>query len=150
MANTYTQLYVHIIFSTRTRQKLLYKTFRADLFRYITGILKNKGQLSLAVNGTIDHIHILTSFDPAISISELVRDIKHSSTNFIKKMEFVKQQFNWQKGYAAFTYSKSQIDNVIIYIIDQEEHHRHKSFEEEYLEFLQKFGIKYDEKYVFD
>ena len=150
MANTYTQLYVHIIFSTRRRQKVLYKTFRKDLFRYISGILKKKGQVPLAVNGTIDHIHIFTSFAPATSISELVRDIKHSSTNFIKKKELVNQQFNWQKGYGAFTYSKSQLNNVIRYITDQEEHHRHKSFEEEYFEFLKKFGIEFDGRHVFD
>lgn len=150
MANTYTQLFVHVIFSTKGREKVLHKSFREELFKYISGILTHKNQKAFAVNGWIDHIHILVGIEPNISVSELVRDIKHSSTNFIKEKNFIKQKFNWQKGFGAFTYSKSQIDSVIKYIMTQEEHHKHKTFEEEYIEFLDKFEVDYDSKYVFD
>ena len=150
MANTYTQLFVHIIFSTKGREKILLKHFREELFKYISGILTHKNQKPFAVNGWTDHIHILVGIEPNISVSELVRDIKHSSTNFIKEKKSVKRKFNWQKGYGAFTYSKSQLDSVIKYIMNQEEHHKQKTFEEEYIEFLDKFEVDYDSKYVFD
>lgn len=150
MANTYTQLFVHIIFSTKGREKVLSKHFREELFKYISGILKQKNQKPFAVNGTIDHIHILVGMEPNITVSDLVRDIKHSSTNFIKEKKFIKHKFNWQKGFGAFTYSKSQIDSVINYIINQEEHHKQQTFEEEYIKFLKLFEVEYDSKYVFD
>ncbi|MGD8780846.1 MAG: IS200/IS605 family transposase [Ignavibacteria bacterium] len=149
MANTYTQLFVHIIFSTGGKEKVLLKSFREELFKYISGIINQKGQKSLAVNGTIDHIHIFAGIQPTITVADLVRDVKHSSTNFIKEKGFIRNKFNWQKGYGAFTYSKSQKNDVIKYIMNQEEHHKRKTFEEEYLEFLDRFEIVYDEKYVF-
>ncbi len=150
MANTYTQLFVHIVFSTKGREKILLNNYRDDLFKYMSGIINGKNQKSLAVNGVTDHVHLFLSIQPTITISDLVRDIKHSSTNFIKEKGFIKNKFNWQKGFGAFTYSKSQIDSVINYIMNQEEHHKQKTFEEEYIEFLNKFDIDYDEKYVFD
>jgi len=150
MANTYTQLFVHIIFSTKGREKVLSKHFRDEIFKYISGILKHKNQKPFAVNGTIDHIHILVGMEPNITVSDLVRDIKHSSTNFIKEKKFIKHKFNWQKGFGAFTYSKSQLDSVINYIINQEEHHKRQTFEEEYIKFLKLFEVEYDSKYVFD
>lgn len=150
MANTYTQLFVHIIFSTKGREKVLSKHFREEIFKYISGIVKRKNQKPFAVNGTIDHIHILVGMQPNITVSDLVRDIKHSSTNFIKEKKFIKHKFNWQKGFGAFSYSKSQIDSVINYIINQEEHHKQQTFEEEYIKFLQLFEVEYDSKYVFD
>lgn len=150
MANTYTQLFVHIIFSTKGREKILHKSFRKELFKYISGILTNKNQKPFAVNGTTDHVHVFVGIEPNISISDLVRDIKHSSTNFIKEKNFIKHKFNWQKGYCAFTYSKSQFDSVIKYIMNQEVHHKTKTFEEEYIEFLKKYEVDYDSKYVFD
>lgn len=150
MANTYTQLFVHIIFSTKGREKVLSKHFREDLFKYISGILKHKNQKPFAVNGTIDHIHILVGMEPNITVSDLVRDIKHSSTNFIKEKKFIKHKFNWQKGFGAFTYSKSQLNSVINYIINQEEHHKRQTFEEEYIKLLKLFEVEYDSQYVFD
>lgn len=150
MANTYTQLFVHIIFSTQGREKNLHQKFRDELFKYISGIISNKKQKPFAVNGTNNHIHILVGITPNISISDLVRDIKHSSTNFIKEKKFIKHQFHWQKGFGAFTYSKSQVDSVIDYIINQEEHHKKRTFEEEYIEFLNKFDVEYKREYVFD
>ena len=150
MANTYTQLFVHIIFSTKSREKLLSSSFREELFKYISEIINQKDQKSLAVNGTNDHVHIFVGIQPTITISDLVRDIKHSSTNFIKERRFIKHKFNWQKGYGAFTYSKSQVNGVIKYIMAQKEHHKEKSFEDEYLEFLKRFEVRYDERYVLD
>ncbi|HET54612.1 MAG TPA: transposase, partial [Ignavibacteria bacterium] len=132
------------------REKVLSKHFREELFKYISGILKSKNQKPFAVNGTIDHIHILVGMQPNITVSDLVRDIKHSSTNFIKEKKFIKHKFNWQKGFGAFSYSKSQIDSVINYIINQEEHHKQQTFEEEYIKFLKLFEVEYDSKYVFD
>ncbi len=150
MANTYTQLYVQIIFSTKNRERLLHKSMREQLFAYISGIINNKGQFSLAVNGYLDHVHIFLSMKPDTAVSDLVKSIKQSSTNFIKEKGLIKNRFAWQKGYGAFTYSRSQIDDVVNYIVNQEEHHKHKTFEDEYISFLEKFGIDFDRRYVFD
>ena len=150
MANTFTQLYVQIVFSTKNREKILKKSFRDEVFKYIAGIVNNKSQKSLAVNGTSDHIHIFLSLKPNIALSDLVRDIKHFSTDFINENEFIPAKFYWQSGYGAFTYSHSHIDKVIQYILNQEEHHRIRTFKEEYLELLNKFNVEYDLKYVFD
>jgi len=150
MANTFTQLYVQIIFSTKNREKILKQSFRDEVFKYISGIIKNKKQTPLAVNGTIDHIHLFIGFKPNITISDLVRDIKHFSTEFINEKKYAKGKFSWQEGYGAFTYSHSQINTVIKYIMNQENHHQKKTFKEEYLEFLEKFDVDYDSKYVFD
>lgn len=150
MANTFTQLYVQIVFSTKNRENILKQSFRDEVFKYISGIVKNKKQTPLAVNGTNDHIHIFLGFKPNAAISDLVRDVKHFSTEFINKKKFVHGKFNWQTGYGAFTYSHSQIDTVIKYIMNQERHHKEKTFKEEYLEFLEKFNVEYDVKYVFD
>jgi putative transposase len=150
VANTYSQIYIHIIFSTRGRNSIIHSAFRNQLFRYIAGIIKRKGQVPLAVNGTSDHIHIFVGLKPEKSISDLVRDIKHFSTNFINDKKIMKTKFSWQVGYAAFSYSHSQMDKVIKYIIDQEKHHKAKTFVEEYTEFMKKFDVKYDVKYLFE
>ena len=150
MANTYTQIYIHIIFSTRARAKLIHSSFREELFKYISGIIKRKGQTPLAVNGTSDHIHIFVGIKPDKSVSDLVRDIKHFSTNFVKDKKLTRTKFLWQEGYAAFSYSHSQINSVIKYIINQEKHHKTKLFTEEYTEFMKKFKVEYDEKYLLD
>lgn len=150
MANTFSQIYVHIIFSTKGRNKLILTSFRDELFKYITGIIKRKGQVPLAVNGTADHVHIFTGMKPEKAISDLVRDVKHFSTRFINDNKLSQVKFYWQEGYAAFSYSHSQIDAVIKYIINQEKHHKTKSFQEEYRELMEKFNVKYDERYLFD
>ena len=149
MADTFTQLYVHIIFSTRNREKSLSKSFREEVFKYTAGIINKKGHKSLAVNGAIDHIHIFLGFKPAIKISDFVKDIKLTTGDFIKERKFV-NNFYWQEGYGAFTYSHSQLNDVINYIKNQEKHHKRKTFKEENLEFLEKFEIQYDPKYVFE
>jgi len=150
MANTYTQLYVHIIFSPKGRQNLIHTPIKTKVHKYITGIIKNKGQKLMIINGMPDHIHILIGFSPEISLSDLIGIIKSNSTNFINDQKLVPGKFSWQRGFGAFTYSKSQVPIVIKYIQNQEKHHKRKSFKEEYLELLEKFGVNYKDEYLFE
>jgi len=146
MANSYTQLYAQIIFSPRCRQNLIHNRIKDEIYKYIVGIIKKKNQKPMIINGMPDHVHILLGFSPDITISDLVRDIKSNSTNFVNDNNLIQGKFSWQKGFGAFTYSKSQVPRVVRYIKNQEEHHRKKTFKEEYLELLEKFGVKYKEK----
>lgn len=150
MANTYTQIYVQIVFAVKGRQNLISKENREELHKYINGIVSNRKQRLYAVFAMPDHVHLLISMSPAMSISDLVRDIKAGSSKFINDKKWMNEKFNWQEGYGAFSYSKSGVDHVIKYILNQEEHHQKKSFKEEYLEFLQKFEIEYDSQYLFE
>ena len=120
------------------------------MFKYVAGIIKGKNQKPIIVNGVEDHVHILVGLKPAMSISDLVRDIKNNSSNFINAQKFLKGKFAWQEGYGAFSYSHSQLDTVYRYIANQQEHHRTKTFKEEYIDFLQKFEIEYKDKYLFE
>ena len=149
MANTYHQMYAQIIFSTRGREKNLSESFRGDVFKYIHGILENHGLKALAVNGYSDHVHIFTSLRPDALVSDLVREIKTSSNHFIRE-KFIRSAFNWQIGYGIFTYSRSEIDDVIKYVMNQSEHHKIESFKDEYLRILKQFGVDYNLDYVFD
>ncbi len=150
MANTYTQLYIQIVFTVKGRQNLLPKQHREELHKYITGIISNRNQKLLSIFAMPDHIHLLVGIKPDITISDLVRDIKAGSSKFITNNNWANGKFNWQEGYGAFSYSRSQIDNVIDYILNQEKHHKIKSFKEEYMEILDKFEIAYNDKYLFD
>ncbi|MBU0560639.1 MAG: IS200/IS605 family transposase [Bacteroidetes bacterium] len=150
MANTYTQLYVQIIFSPKGRQNLIHDGVKTDIYKYIVGIIKNKNQKPMIINGMPDHVHIFLGFSPDIAISDLVRDIKSNTTNFINEQKMFAGKFFWQKGFGAFTYSKSQVPRVVRYIQKQEEHHRKKSFREEYLELLKKFDVDYKDEYLFE
>ncbi|MDA3904560.1 MAG: IS200/IS605 family transposase [Bacteroidales bacterium] len=150
MANTYTQINIHAIFSVKGRENLLTNNFRTELFKYIAGILKNNKQFSLAVNGYKDHVHIFFELHPTTSLSEIIKIVKTNSSKWINENRFVKGKFSWQEGYGAFSYSHSQRDDVIKYIIKQEEHHKKLTFKEEYLELLQKFEIAFDDHYVFE
>jgi len=150
MANTYTQIYIQIVFAVKGRQNLISKENREELHKFITGIVSNRNQKLFAVFAMPDHVHILVSMSPVISISDLVRDIKAGSSKFINEKIWMNGKFNWQEGYGAFSYSKSSVDSVIKYILNQEEHHKNKTFKEEYFDFLQKFEIEYDPKYVFE
>ena len=150
MANTYTQLYVQIIFSPRGRQNLIRNRIKNDIYKYIVGIIKKKNQKPMIINGMPDHVHIFLGLSPDIAISDLVRDIKSNSTNFINDNKLIQGKFSWQKGFGAFTYSKSQVPMVVRYIKNQEEHHRRKTFKEEYLELLEKFGVDYKRQYLFE
>ncbi len=150
MPNTYTQLYVQIVFAVKGRLNLISKDNREELHKYITGIVQNRDQKMLAVFCMPDHVHILIAIKPNISISDLARDIKAGSSKFINDQKWIDGKFNWQEGFGAFSYSKSQIDNVIKYILNQEEHHHKITFKEEYIDFLEKFEIDYDTKYLFE
>ena len=150
MPNTYTQIYIQIVFAVKGRQNLIAKQNREELHKYITGIVLNREQKMLSIFSMPDHTHLLISLKPSISISDVVRDIKAGSSKFINDSNWIKGKFNWQEGFGAFSYSKSQIDNVIKYILNQEEHHKKQTFKEEYLDFLHKFEIEFDEKYLFE
>jgi len=150
MANTYSQIYIQIVFAVQGRQNLITKNHQEELHKYITGIVQKREQKMLTVYCNPDHTHLLVGLKPNITISDLVRDIKAGSSNFINENRWVKGKFNWQEGYGAFSYSRSQIDQVAKYILNQEEHHKRKTFKDEYLELLDKFEIEYDERYLFD
>ncbi|MCC7400248.1 MAG: IS200/IS605 family transposase [Chitinophagaceae bacterium] len=150
MAGTYSQLYIQVVFAVKGRENLIAKAWKDDLHRYISGIITNKEQKSIIVNGMPDHIHAFIGLKPSMKISDLVRDIKNNSSNFINDRKLVRGRFSWQEGYGAFSYSHSHIENVYKYILNQEEHHKKRSFREEYLELLQKFEIEYNEKYLFE
>ncbi|WP_089792803.1 IS200/IS605 family transposase [Chryseobacterium wanjuense] len=150
MANTYTQIYIQIVFAVKGRQNLISKENREELHKFIAGIVSNRNQKLFAVFAMPDHVHILVSMSPTGSISDLVRDIKAGSSKFINEKGWTKGKFSWQEGYGAFSYSKSSVDSVVKYILNQEEHHKKKTFQEEYLDFMEKFEIEYDPKYLFE
>ncbi len=149
MSNTYSQLYIQIVFAVKGRQAFIKENFREELQKYISGIIAQKKQKLYTIYCMPDHTHILVSMKPDIAVSDLVRDIKSNSSAFIEDREFV-TKFSWQTGFGAFSYSKSQSKNVVDYILNQPQHHKKATFKEEYLEFLQKFEIEYDEKYLFE
>tara|TARA_R110002126_G_scaffold14765_3_gene61340 strand:- start:15164 stop:15631 length:468 start_codon:yes stop_codon:yes gene_type:complete len=150
MGDTFSQIYIQIVFAVRNRRALIHEEWEEDLYKYITGIIQNKGQKLLAINGMPDHLHILIGMKPSCSLSNLVQEVKKSSNKFIKQNNFTHSDFHWQEGFGAFSYSQSHINNVVQYINNQKEHHKIKSFQEEYLEFLEKFNIEYQPKYLFD
>ena len=150
MPNTYTQIYIHIVFAVKGRQSLIPKEHKAELHRYITGIITNKKQKVIQINSMPDHIHILVGIAPEAALTDLVRDIKANSSKFINQMRWVVGRFEWQTGFSAFSYSHSQLDVIAGYIKNQEKHHSRKTFKEEYLELLELFNIDYDERYVFE
>lgn len=149
MAGTFSQIYIQIVFAVEHRESLIMQEWEAELYKYITGIVQNKGQKMLAINGMPDHIHIFIGMKPSCCLSDLVREIKKSSNDFIKEKKFSKFKFNWQEGYGTFSYSHSAIDNVVKYIMNQKEHHKKKTFREEYIDFLNKFEIDYKDEYLF-
>jgi REP element-mobilizing transposase RayT len=149
MANTYAQIHIHTIFSVQNRNCIIDKLWKYELYKYITGIIQNQGHRVLAINGMPDHIHIFFGMRPVQSLSGLMQDIKGGSSKWINQNSFIRGHFTWQEGYGAFSYSRSDVGKVIEYIKNQEIHHLHKGFEEEYREFLIKFDIVYDERYIF-
>jgi putative transposase len=149
MAGTFSQIYIQIVFAVEHRESLISPDWEEELYKYITGIVQNKGQKMLAINGMPDHIHIFIGMKPSCCLSDLVREIKKSSNDFIKEKKFSKYKFNWQEGYGAFSYSHSAIDNVVKYVMNQKEHHKKQTFREEYIDFLNKFQIEYKNEYLF-
>ncbi len=149
MANTYTQIHIHFVFAVKFRDGIINSQWKNTLYKYITGTIHNNNHKLLAINGTSDHIHILIGLRPSQSISDLMKDVKQSSSKWINENKLVKGHFEWQEGYGAFSHSKSQINKVIDYIDNQESHHKKLTFKEEYLDFLKKFEVDYDEKFIF-
>jgi len=150
MAGTFSQIYIQVVFAVKGRENLIREQWKDELHKYIAGIIKGKKQKSIIVNGMPDHIHTFIGLRPAKAISDLVRDIKNNSSNFINDKKFVRGRFSWQEGYGVFSYSHSHIERVYNYILNQEKHHTKKTFREEYLELLKKFEIAYNEKYLFE
>jgi len=146
----FTQLYVQLVFAVKNRDAVLHKGIRARVFEYISGIITNLNHKSIIVNGVSDHLHILIGLNPSISISDTVYHIKRSSTLFINKEKLCLGAFAWQEGYGAFSYSKSQLDSVYTYILNQEKHHKKQTFKDEYIKFLEESSIEYDSKFLFD
>ncbi|MEO6721942.1 MAG: IS200/IS605 family transposase [Ferruginibacter sp.] len=150
MPGTFHQIYIQIVFAVKGRENLIGNNWKTELHKYIAGIVKGKGQKSIIVNGMADHIHAFVGLKPVMSISDLARDMKNNSSNFINDRKFVKGKFEWQEGYGAFSYSHSHIGKVYDYILNQEQHHKKKTFKQEYLQFLKKFEVEYNEKYLFE
>ncbi len=149
MANTYTQIHIQSVFAVKSRNCVISRNWKEDLYRYMTGIIQNHDHKLLAINGMPDHVHVFFGMRPTQSLSDLMQDIKGDSSKWINERGFVNGRFSWQKGYGAFSYSKSSVDNVIDYIKNQENHHQGKSFIDEYTDFLKKFGVEFDERYIF-
>jgi REP-associated tyrosine transposase len=149
MANTFSQIYIQTVFAVSGRESIIKPEFKEELFKYITGIVRNQKQKLIAINGVSDHVHILIGLRPSIALADLVREIKADSTNFINKRKLVHGRFNWQEGYGAFSYGHSQLDRIVHYIQNQEKHHLKHSFKNEYITLLRKFNIGFEEKYVF-
>jgi len=149
MANTYTQIFIHTVFTVQNRLSLIMPEWEKQLYKYITGIIQNNGHKMIIINGMPDHVHIFFGLNPVQSLSNLMQDIKGDSSRWINNNKLVKGRFSWQEGYGAFSYSKSQVPNVIEYIRKQKEHHRKRTFLEEYEEFLKLYEIDFDRKYIF-
>ena len=147
MANTYTQILIQYVFAVRNRESLIKESFRVPMEKYISGIISNKGHKMLGIYFMPDHCHILVGLNPSQSISDLARDIKSNTTKWVN--EHIKMKFNWQEGYGAFSYGKSQLDMVVNYIYNQPEHHKRTSFREEYVTFLKKFNVPFEDQYMF-
>jgi REP element-mobilizing transposase RayT len=150
MANTYTQIFYHVVFAVKGRENLINFSWKEDLYKYISGIISNQNQKLYIINGMPDHLHILVSCKPNITLSNLVKEIKEHSSKYINEQGFIKGKFSWQEGFGAFSVSYRNIEQVVNYIKNQEEHHNVKSFKEEYLEFLNEQNIAFDEKYIFE
>lgn len=146
----FTQLYVQLIFAVKHRDNLLKENIREEIFSYMSGIATEMNHKSIIINGVSDHVHIFLGLNQTKSVSDTVRELKRSSSIFINKQDWLKTKFQWQDGYGAFSYGRSQIENVYNYILNQEEHHKKTTFKKEYIDFLTKFEIEYDKKFLFD
>ena len=149
MANTYTQVHLQLVFAPKYRAALIHTYWENDLYKYITGIIQNNKHKMIAINGMPDHLHLLIGFRTTQSMADLMQDVKAGSSKWINDNKYCNCRFEWQEGYGAFSYSKSQLPDVIRYIENQKEHHRKKTFLDEYKSFLEKFEVAYDERYIF-
>jgi REP element-mobilizing transposase RayT len=149
MANTFTQIYIQLVFAVEGRQSLIQNQFKDLLYKTMTGIVQQRGHKLIAINGMPDHVHLLVGLRPDVSLSDLVRDVKAFSSKHVNDEHWVRGRFRWQEGFGGFSYSRSQLSSVIRYIDSQEQHHRSRAFKQEYLELLRKFEVRYDEQYLF-
>jgi REP element-mobilizing transposase RayT len=149
MANTFSQIYIQAVFAVSGRQSLIRPRFKEELYKYITGIVRNHGQKLITINGVEDHLHMLIGLRPAMALADLIREGKADSSNLVNDNKWVRGRFSWQAGYGAFSYGYSQPDTIIRYIQNQEQHHRQQSFRNEYLSLLRKFDIAFEDKYIF-
>lgn len=149
MPNTYTQIHLQLIFAVQNRESLIGNLWKNDLYKYFTGVIQNAGHKMIIGNGMSDHVHIVMGMRPTQSLSDLMKHLKGDSSKWINDKGFVKGNFQWQEGYGAFSYSKSQLPSLIRYVENQESHHQTKTFLEEYRGFLNKFEVPYEEQYLF-
>ncbi len=149
MAHTYTQIYIHIVYAVKDRARIISPAWKHRLHMYTTGIIQNQGHKLIAINTMPDHAHVFIGMRPDSALSDLVRDVKRDSTNFVNDQIRPGWKFSWQEGFGAFSYSHSQIDRVVKYILGQEAHHRRRTFLEEYEQLLRAFGVEYDNRYAF-
>ena len=150
MPNTYTQLYGHVVFAVKGRYNIISQIWKEKLYQYITGIITNKKQKLMVINGMPDHLHILIGLNPTCALSDLVRDIKANSSKWINENKWIDGRFEWQTGFGAFTVGQSQLQTVINYILNQEEHHRKKTFRDEYTEFIKAYQIEFKPEYLLE
>ena len=150
MANTYSQIYIQVVFAVKNRNSFIQSTWEDELHKYITGVVRNKDQKLISINGMPDHIHFLLGMRPTCCLSDLVREIKKSSNEFVNDKKLSRFNFEWQTGFGAFSYGHSQLDKVIAYIAGQKEHHKKQNFKQEYVGLLKKFNVEHEEQYLFD
>ena len=149
MANTYTQIYIHAVFAVEGRQSLIAPEHKIEIYKYMTTVIQDQKNKVMVINGMPDHVHLLIGLNPVIALSDLVRDAKAAASSLINDKAWVRGHFNWQRGFGAFSCSKSQVPRVATYIEDQERHHSKRSFRDEYEALLKKFDVEYDPKYLF-
>lgn len=150
MSGTFSKIYIHVVFAVKNRHALIQSSWEEQLYKYITGIVQNKGQKMLAINGTSNHIHFLIGMKPSCCLSDLVREIKKSTNNFIKENKYTNCHFAWQEGFGSFSYGHSQISFISEYVLNQKEHHKNNTFREEYIKILNAFEVEYDQEYLFE
>ena len=147
---TFTQIYIHLVFAVKNREAVIKSEFQEEVYKYMSGTINSMGHKALAINGMPDHIHVFLGLHPAMAISELVKELKRSSTNFINDKNWLPGKFQWQTGFGGYSYSRSQIDFVINYIKNQKEHHKKRTFREEYMKFLKDYDIDFNPDFLFD
>jgi REP element-mobilizing transposase RayT len=150
MAGTFFQIYIQCVFAVKGRRNLMMNSWREEVYKYMAGIIKNKGQKSIIINEMEDHVHLFVGLKPSTALSDLIRDVKNNTSNFINDNKWLAEKFSWQEGYGAFSYSHSHIHHVYQYILNQQAHHQKKTFKEEYTELLEKFEISFEERFLFE
>jgi putative transposase len=148
MANTFTQIYLHLVFAVQNRISLINVEWKVELYKYLNGIVQNNGHKLIAINGTANDLHLAVGYKPHQLIPDLLQDIKGNSSKWINERKFVRGKFKWQEGYGAFSFSHSHIERIVKYINNQEQHHKKQAFRQEYVELLKKYNLLFDEKYI--